>query len=36
MLEYFAEQYNKLKLNGYKPLDLREIEKRVAEHGENT
>lgn len=36
MLEYFAEQYNKLKLNGYRPLDLREIEKRVAEHGKNT
>ena len=34
MLEYYPEQYNKLKLNEYKPLDLSKIEKRVAEHGE--
>ncbi len=36
MLEYFSEQYSKLQLNGYRPLDLSEIKKRVAEHGENT
>lgn len=31
MLEYFTEEYNKLELDEYKPLDLREIEKRIAE-----
>ena len=30
MLDYFTEQYNKLKLDDYKPLDLSEIEKRIA------
>ena len=30
MLNYFTEQYNKLKLDDYKPLDLSEIEKRIA------
>ena len=35
MLAYFPEQYNKLKLNEYRPLDLSEIEKRVAEHRKN-
>ncbi len=30
MLEYFREQYNKKKLNEYKPLDLSEIEKKIA------
>ncbi len=31
MVDYFTEQYNKKKLNEYKPLDLRKIEKRIAE-----
>jgi hypothetical protein len=31
MLKYFTEQYNKNKLNEYKPLDLSEIEKRIYE-----
>lgn len=31
MLEYFPEEYNKLKLFAYKPLDLSEIEKKIAE-----
>jgi len=31
MLEYFPKEYNKLKLDEYKALDLNEIEKRVAE-----
>lgn len=31
MLKYFTEQYNKNKLNEYKPLDLSEIEKRINE-----
>ena len=31
MLNYFTEQYNKNKLDDYKPLDLSDIEKRIAE-----
>ena len=31
MLEYFTKEYNKKKLNEYKPLDLSEIEERIAE-----
>ncbi len=31
MLDYFPKEYNKLKLDEYKALDLSEIEKRVAE-----
>lgn len=31
MLEYFTEEYNKLDLYEYKPLDLSEIEKRIRE-----
>ena len=31
MLKYFTKEYNKKKLNEYKPLDLSEIEKRIAE-----
>ena len=31
MLEYFAQEYDKYKLNEYKMLDLSEIEKRVCE-----
>ncbi len=30
MLEYFTKEYNKKKLNEYKPLDLSEIEERIA------
>ena len=36
MLDYFTEQYNKLKLDDYKPLDLSEIEKRIAEKNANS
>jgi hypothetical protein len=32
MLEYFPKQYAKLRLNEYAPLDIGEIEKRIAEH----
>lgn len=32
MIEYFTKQYTKLKLDEYAPLDLGEIEKRIAEH----
>ncbi|MBE6708630.1 MAG: helix-turn-helix transcriptional regulator [Ruminococcaceae bacterium] len=31
MIDYFTGEYNKKKLNEYKPLDLSEIEKRIAE-----
>ena len=31
MLEYFTKEYNKKKLNEYKPLDLSEIEERIAQ-----
>ena len=31
MLNYFSKNYNKKKLNEYKPLDLSDIEKRIAE-----
>ena len=31
MLEYFTEEYNKLDLYEYKPLDLSEFKKRIAE-----
>lgn len=31
MIEYFTEQYNKLKLNEYKSLDLNDIENRIVE-----
>ncbi len=31
MVDYFTEQYNKKKLNEYKPLDLSEIERRIAQ-----
>lgn len=31
MIEYYTEEYHKLKLNEYKPLDLSKIEKRIAE-----
>ena len=31
MLEYFTEQYSKKRLNEYKPLDLSEIEKKIAQ-----
>ena len=31
MVDYFTEQYNKKKLDEYKPLDLNEIEKMIAE-----
>ena len=34
MVDYFTEQYNKKKLNEYKPLDLSKIEKRIAEKNE--
>lgn len=30
MVDYFTKEYNKKKLNEYKPLDLSEIEKRMA------
>ena len=33
MLAYFRREYDKNKLNDYKPLDLSEIEKRIAEKG---
>lgn len=36
MLDYFTKQYNKLKLDDYKPLDLSEIEKRIAEKNANS
>jgi len=29
MLTYFPQEYNKRKLNEYKPLDLKEIEKKI-------
>ncbi len=32
LLEYFPKQYAKLRLNEYAPLDIGEIEKRIAEH----
>ena len=32
MIEYFPKQYAKLRLNEYAPLDIGEIEKRIAEH----
>ncbi len=31
MVDYFTKEYNKKKLNEYKPLDLGEIEKRMAQ-----
>ena len=31
MVDYFTKEYNKKKLNEYKPLDLGEIEKRIAQ-----
>ena len=31
MLDYFTKEYNKKKLNEYKPLDLGEIEKRIKD-----
>ena len=31
MVNYFTKEYNKKKLNEYKPLDLGEIEKRIAQ-----
>ena len=31
MVKYFTKEYNKKKLSEYKPLDLSEIEKRIAE-----
>ncbi len=31
MIEYFTEQYEKRKLDEYKPLDLSEIKKRIKE-----
>lgn len=31
MVDYFSKEYNKKKLNEYKPLDLGEIEKRIAQ-----
>ena len=31
MLNYFSKNYNKKKLNEYKPLDLSDIEKRITE-----
>ena len=31
MLEYFTKEYNKKKLNEYKPLDLSEIKERIAQ-----
>ena len=31
MIEYFPKQYAKLRLNEYAPLDIGEIEKRIAE-----
>ena len=36
MLDYFTKQYNRLKLDDYKPLDLSEIEKRIAEKNANS
>ena len=30
MIDYFTKEYNKKKLNEYKPLDLSEIERRIA------
>lgn len=30
MVDYFTKEYNDKQLNAYKPLDLREIEKRIA------
>ncbi|MBR4032261.1 MAG: helix-turn-helix transcriptional regulator [Clostridia bacterium] len=32
MVDYFTKEYNEKKLNEYKPLDLSEIEKRIAEN----
>ena len=31
MVDYFTKEYNKKKLNEYKPLDLSDIEKRIAQ-----
>jgi hypothetical protein len=31
MVDYFTKEYNEKKLNEYKPLDLSEIEKRIAQ-----
>ncbi len=31
MLEYFTKEYNRKKLNEYKPLNLSEVEKKIAE-----
>ena len=31
MVDYFTKEYNKKKLNEYKPLDLSEIERRIAQ-----
>ena len=31
MVDYFTKEYNKKKLNEYKPLDLEEIEQRIAQ-----
>ncbi len=35
MVDYFTKEYNRKKLNEYKPLDLGEIEKRIAEKNES-
>ena len=31
MVDYFTKEYSKKKLNEYKPLDLNEIEQRIAQ-----
>ena len=35
MVDYFTKEYNRKKLNEYKPLDLGEIEKRITEKNES-
>jgi len=34
MIDYFTKEYNKKKLNEYKPLDLSDIEIRIIEKNE--